>query len=89
MPNQKDNYDDIADEILRFRNMCKQAEADSAVKNKQMRLIQEQQYFIHQQPTIIMESDDTLVKRLITKITVFENHFTIDFKSGVTIDIEA
>ena len=33
--------------------------------------------------------DETLVKRLITKITVFENHFTIDFKSGVTIDIEA
>ena len=23
------------------------------------------------------------------KITVFEDHFTIDFKSGVTIDIEA
>ncbi len=25
----------------------------------------------------------------ITKITVFEDHFTIDFKSGVTIDINA
>ena len=47
------------------------------------------QDFIHQQPTTITEFDETLVKRLITKITVFEDHFTIDFKSGVTIDIEA
>ena len=46
-------------------------------------------HFIHQQPTTITEFDETLVKRLITKITVFEDHFTIDFKSGVTIDIEA
>ena len=45
--------------------------------------------FIRQQPTTITEFDETLVKRLITKITVFEDHFTIDFKSGVTIDIKA
>ena len=44
---------------------------------------------IRQQPTTITEFDETLVKRLIAKITVFEDRFTIDFKSGVTIDIEA
>ena len=32
--------------------------------------------------------DETLVKRLIAKITVFEDLFTVDFKSGLTIDIE-
>ena len=45
--------------------------------------------FIRQQPTTITEFDETLVKRLITKITVFEDHFAIDFKSGVTIEIKA
>jgi site-specific DNA recombinase len=59
------------------------------VKDEQMRLILDLQDFIHQQPTTITEFDETLVKRLITKITIFEAHFTIDFKSGVTIDIEA
>ena len=44
---------------------------------------------IHQQPTTITEFDETLVKRLIMKITVYEDYFTIDFKSGVIIDIEA
>ena len=48
-----------------------------------------QSNFIRQQPTTITEFDETLVKRLITKITVFEDHFSVDFKSGVKIDIEA
>ncbi len=82
-------YDAIADEILRLQDMRKQAEVDSVVKDEQMRLIQDLQDFIHQQPTTITEFDETLVKRLITKITVFEDHFTIVFKSGVTIEINA
>ncbi len=87
--NQKADYDAIADEILWLRDMRKQAEVDSVVKDEQMRLIQDLQDFIKSQPTTITEFDETLVKRLIAKITVFEDHFTIDFKSGVTIDIEA
>ena len=54
-----------------------------------MRLIQDLQDFIKAQPTTITEFDETLVKRLIMKITVFEDHFTVEFKSGITIDIEA
>ena len=89
MANQKEDYDAIADEILRLRDMRKQAEVDSVVKDEQMRLIQDLQDFIRQQPTTITKFDETLVKRLITKITVFEDHFPIDFKSGVTIEIKA
>ena len=69
--------------------MRKLAEVDSVVRDEQMRLIRDLQDFIRQQPTTITVFDETLVKRLITKITVFEDHFTIDFKSGVTIEIEA
>ena len=86
--NQKDDYDAITDEILRLRDMRKQAEVDSVVKDEQMRLIQDLQDFIRLQPTTITEFDEILVKRLIEKITVFEDHFTVDFKSGITIDIE-
>jgi site-specific DNA recombinase len=87
--NQKDDYDAITDEILRLRDMRKQAEVDSVVKDEQMRLIQDLQDFIRLQPTTITEFDEILVKRLIEKITVFENRFTVDFKSDITIDIEA
>ena len=58
-------------------------------KDEQIRLIQDLQDFIKSQPTTNTEFDETLVKHLITKITVFEDHFTVTIKSGVAIDIEA
>ncbi len=87
--NQKDDYDAIADEILRLRDQRRQAEVDSVIKDEQMKQIRELQDFVKKQPSTITEFDETLVSRLIEKITVFEDHFTVDFKSGITIDIKA
>lgn len=86
--NQKDDYDAIADEILRLRDQRRQAEVNSVIKDEQMKQIRELQDFVKKQPVSITEFDETLVSRLIEKITVFEDHFTVDFKSGITIDIE-
>lgn len=47
------------------------------------------QDFISGQEADITEFDEALVKKLIEKITVFNDHFTVEFKSGITIDIEA
>ena len=87
--NQKDDYNAITDEILRLREMQKQAEVDSVVRDEQLKQINDLQDFIKAQPATITEFDETLVRRLITKITVFDDHIGIDFKSGLTIDIEA
>lgn len=35
------------------------------------------------------EFNDRLVRELISQITVFSNHFTLEFKAGIMIDIEA
>ena len=87
--NQKDDYDAIADEILRLRDQRRQAEVDSVIKDEQMKQIQDLQDFVKNQPSTITEFDETLVSRLIAKITVFDDHFTVEFKSGITINIEA
>ena len=87
--NQKDDYDAIADEILRLRDQRRQAEVDSVIKDEQMKQIRDLQDFVKSQPATITDFDETLVSRLIAKITVFEDHFTVEFKSGITIDIEA
>ena len=84
--NQKDDDDALADEILRLRDQRRQAEVDSVIKDEQMKQIRDLQDFVKSQPATITEFDETLVSRL--KITVFDNHFTVDFKSGITIDIE-
>ena len=54
-----------------------------------MNRIKELQDFIAGQETDITEFDEALVRKLIAKITVFTEHFTVEFKSGITIDIEA
>ncbi len=87
--NQKDDYDAIADEILRLRDIRKQSEFDGVIRDEQMKQINDLQDFIKSQPTKIQDFDKELVKRLISKITVFEDHFTIEFKSRITIDVQA
>ena len=86
--NQKEDYDAIANEIIRLKDMRKQSEVDSVVKDEQMKLITDLQDFIREQPTEITEFDATLVKRLIERIAVFDEYFTVEFKSGVVIEIE-
>ena len=87
--NQKDDYDAIADEILRLRDQRRQAEVDSVIKDEQMKQINDLQDFIKAQPTTVTEFDEALVNRLIAKITVYHSYFTVEFKSGVAVNIEA
>ena len=35
----------------------------------------------------ITEYDEALVRRLIEKVTVHDNHFTVEFKSGLETDV--
>lgn len=87
--NQKDDYDAIADEILRLRDMRKQSEVDSVIKDEQMKQINDLQDFIKNQPTTVTEFDEVLINRLISKITVFADYFAVEFRSGTTITIKA
>lgn len=87
--NIKQDYDAIADEIFRLRDQKEQSELDSHHREEAMNRIKELQDFIAGQETDITEFDEALVKKLIEKITVFADHFTVEFKSGITIDIEA
>jgi len=87
--NHKQDYDAIADEIFRLRDQKEQSEVDSHNREETMNRIKELQDFIAGQETDITEFDEALVKKLIEKITVFADHFTVEFKSGITIEIEA
>nr|DAT74203.1 MAG TPA: hypothetical protein [Caudoviricetes sp.] len=54
-----------------------------------MNRIKELQDFIAGQESDIAAFDEALVKKLIEKITIFADHFTVEFKSGIAIDIKA
>lgn len=36
----------------------------------------------------VTEYDDSLVRRLIERITVYDDHFTVEFKSGIETDVQ-
>ena len=86
--NNRQDYDAIADEIFRLREQKEKSETESYSREKAMKRIKELQDFISKQETNITEFDESLVRRLLQKITVFEDHFTVEFKSGISVDIE-
>jgi len=44
--------------------------------------------FLKDQVTTITEYNEALVRRLTEKVTVHEDNFAVEFKSGLTVDIE-
>ena len=85
--NSKGNYDSITDEIYRLREMKQNAMADSAEREGLKLRIDEMRQFLDEQTESITEYDEKLTRRLIEKITVYEDHFTIEFKSGTSMDV--
>lgn len=60
---------------------------DTAVREGIKVRVEEIQQFLKEQPTFITEYEDQLVRKLVDRITVFDDHFEIQFKSGETIHI--
>lgn len=86
--NNKQDYDAIANEIFQLRDQKEKSELDSHHREEALKRIKELQDFIAGQETDITEFDEALVKKLIEKITVFANHFIVEFKSSVDVNIE-
>lgn len=61
---------------------------DTVQRDEQLQRITELQDFIKDQPSDLTVFDEVLVKRWLKQITVWEDHFTAELKSGLKIDIE-
>jgi len=61
---------------------------ENAGRDEIRKRIADMSAFLKEQPTAITEYDEQLVRRLIEKVTVYEDRFTVEFKSGVTVDLE-
>jgi site-specific DNA recombinase len=85
----KADYEDVADEIYRLREEKQNVQLESAGRDETRKRIADMSAFLREQPTSIMHYDEQLVRRLIEKVTVYEDKFTVEFKSGVTVDVEA
>lgn len=85
---RRENYDDITKEILRLREVQEQKSMDDVTQKEHTKRIKELQKFIQSQPSEITEFDETLVKKLLEKVVVYDEYLEFHFKSGVMISVE-
>ena len=84
----KEAYDEIADKIFKLREQRQKCTVDTAARDAQIARINDLQDFIKEQRTDLAEFNESLLKRLLGQITVWDDHFTVELKSGLKIDIE-
>lgn len=86
--NSKEDYNDIADEIYRLWEEKHNALAEDAEKKAAGQRPEDMTAFLKEQPTLVGECDEQLIRRLIGKIMVHEDRLTVEFKSGVEVEVE-
>ena len=86
--NNKDDYNAVAEEIFQLRELKAKSATDSILRDDRLSRITGLCDFLKEQNTEITDFDEALIRRLIEKITVFEDRFTVLFKSGVSVDIQ-
>ena len=85
--NAKQDYNDLADEIDRLREMKQKGLTENAEREGLKQRIVEMQKFLIEQKEQIEEYDESLTRRIVERITVYEDKFTVELKSGTSVDI--
>lgn len=86
--NNKEAYDEIADQIFALREKRQQASMDTVQRDEQLQRITEMQDFIKDQPSDLTVFDEALVKRWLKQIVIWPTHCTVELKSGLKVDVE-
>jgi site-specific DNA recombinase len=82
------DYEKVGDEIYRLRDQKQELQVENANRDELKKRMADMSTFIKKQPTALIEYDEQLVRRLIEKVTIYEDKFTVEFKSGLTVDVE-
>lgn len=88
LANAKKDYNSVADEIDRLRELKQKAFTESAEREGLKKRIVEMKDFLDNQTVEVLEYDEQLVRRLIERVTIYEEKFEVKFKSGMTVDVE-
>jgi site-specific DNA recombinase len=81
------DYDKVGDDIHQLRDRKQKLQVENANRDELRKRIADMSAFLKKQPTALIGYDEQLVRRLIEKVTVYEDKFTVEFKSGLTVDV--
>ena len=82
------DYEKVGEEIHRLRDQKQRLMVENANRDELKKRIADMCTFLKKQSTALAKYDEQLVRRLIEKVTVFEDKFTVEFKSGLTVDVD-
>ena len=87
LANKGKDYEFLADEIDKLREERQSLLVEDASLSGENERIGELIGFIRKNKYRTLLYDDTLVRKLIQNVTVYEEHFVISFKSGIEIEV--
>lgn len=86
--NKNAEYETIANEIDALREKKAVVVTKDAEQEMLRKRINEMRHFLQTQTNRVTEYDEQMVRRLIEKITVYDDKLIFEFKSGMTIDLK-
>ena len=87
--NDQNLIDGIGYEIMRLREERQSILTDAALKHDLQDRIEDLITFLDKQTEAVAEYSEPLARRLIEKVTVYDEKLVVEFKSGLQIDVEA
>ena len=78
----------IGDEILNLREEKHEIMMESALKQEQIERMEDMTEFFDKQVREITKYSEALVRRLIEKITVYDEKLVVEFKSGFAVEVD-
>lgn len=86
--NGKKEYGNVEDEIHKLRQQRQDVLTQDAERDGRRQRIEKMRIFLEEQVNEALAYDEQLVRRLVEKITVYDDRLTVEFKSGLKIDVE-
>ena len=81
--------DEIGDAIIELRGKCQEILTAAARNVEPQERIDTLISFLEEQSTAVTEYSEALVRRLIEKIVVYDEKLVVEFKSGLSVDVDA
>ena len=86
--NSMNTGDEIGMEIRRLRDEQQVLQNEQASRQDVKTRIDEMMSFLNNLPYELTEYEEEYVRTLLEKITVYDDHIIVEFKSGIEIQIE-
>ena len=86
--NAKQGFEELADEIDALREEKQNLLVEEANRAGMKQRMDELEAFLAEQTTEVTEYDEGLVRQLIEKITVYDDHLAFEFKSGLETEVQ-